>query len=146
MADHIPGSIPAGLDGTYRGYLSGEKPKLIQQENGREFVTCRIGVNMAASNVPVEDRKDLTEWVNIICFNPAHMTRLLKCEPNELISVTGGVKKRPYETRAGERRIDRTMVAEYVVSASGSMIATAPAKNDKPSELPSGDPEPESTA
>ena len=142
MPDHIPGSIPSGLDGTYRGYLSGEKPKLIKRENGRDFVSCRIGVNMAASSVPVEDRKDLTEWVNVICFSPAHMTRLLKCEPTELICVTGSVRKNPYETRAKERRIERTMVAEYVVSASGSMPPPSKPKADKPSELPPGDPDP----
>ena len=44
------GAIPRGCDATYRGWLA-DTPKKFTA-NGREFARARIGVNMAAPDVP----------------------------------------------------------------------------------------------
>lgn len=142
MSKQIPGSMPRACDATYRGYLTSEAPKRIQLEDGRELVKARMGVNMAASNVASEeDRNQCVEWVNVIAMSPAQMERLERCQPRELICVTGPVTMRPYKTRNDETRIDRSIIAEYVRSASASMPQKP--KEDTSAvddELPAGEP------
>ena len=54
MSDQIPGSIPRACDCTYCGNLAA-KPQLIEKD-GRKFVSARMGVNMAAPNVPARSK------------------------------------------------------------------------------------------
>jgi len=63
MSDHIPGSIPRACDCTYRGHLAA-KPQVIDKD-GRKFVSARMGVNIAAPNVPREEQDELSEWVDV---------------------------------------------------------------------------------
>ena len=122
MSKQIPGSMPRACDATYRGYLTSEAPKRIALEDGSELVKTRMGVYMAASHVTSEeDRNQCVEWLNVVAMSPAQMERLERCQPRELICVTGPVTLRPYKTRNGESRIDRSVIAEYVRSASASM-------------------------
>ncbi|MCY4122171.1 MAG: single-stranded DNA-binding protein, partial [Acidobacteria bacterium] len=94
MSDHIPGAIPRACDCTYRGNLAA-KPK-VREKDGRKFVTARIGVNMAAPNVPREEQDELTEWVDVMAFSEAMQARLLACEKGETIGVSGNVTKKFY--------------------------------------------------
>ena len=59
-----PGAIPRGCYASYRGNLAGPPRKV--EQNNRTFAAGRMGVNMAAPDVPSEEREKLTEWVNII--------------------------------------------------------------------------------
>lgn len=143
MSGQIPGSVPRNCDTTYRGYLTREKPKRITLESGRELVRARMGVSMPASTVSPEERDLCTEWVNIVAMNPAQMERLERCQPQELVCISGHVTLHTYKNRNGETRLDRTIMAEYVRSASASMPVQPKADetSDKPDELPSGQPE-----
>lgn len=145
MSKQIPGSMPRGCDATYRGYLTSEPPKRLALEDGREMVKARMGVNMAASNVTSEeDRNQCVDWLNVIALSPAQMERLERCQPRELVCISGPVTLRPYKTRNDEVRIDRTLIAEYVRSASASMPQKPkedPSTGDD--ELPAGDPPPD---
>ena len=76
---------------------------------------------MAAPDVPTEVRDRLTEWVNVIAFSDALKTRLMKCKKSEAIAVMGNVTLKFYKTNQGEERIDRTIIAESVMSASASV-------------------------
>ena len=144
MSKQIPGSMPRACDATYRGYLTSEAPKRIALEDGREMVKARMGANMAASTVSSEeDRNECVEWLNVIAMSPAQMERLERCQPRELLCVSGPVTLRPYKTRGGDSRLDRTVIAEYVRSASASMPAKP--KEDVSSvddELPASEPPP----
>ena len=142
MNKQIPGAMPRSCDATYRGYLTSEPPKRIALEDGREMVKARMGVNMAASNVTSEeDRNQCVEWLNVIAMSPAQMERLERCQPRELLCISGPITLRPYKIRNGETRIDRTIIAEYVRSASASM-PQKPKENTSTvdDELPAGDP------
>ena len=143
MSAKIPGSVPRNCDTTYRGYLTREKPKRITLESGRELVKARMGVSMPASTVSPEERDSCTEWVNVVAMNPAQMERLERCQPQELVCVSGPVTLHTYRNRAGETKLDRTIMAEYVRSASASMPVKPKADEpgDKPDELPGGEPE-----
>ena len=143
MADHIPGSIPRACDCTYRGNLAA-KPKLVEKDNGRKFVTATIGVNMAAPTVPREEQDELTEWVDVMAFSEAMQARLLACEKGETIGVSGNVTKKFFQRRNGETAVSRTIIADYIRAASASMAATAPRKADeKPEAAPRPDQPPE---
>lgn len=122
MSDQIPGSVPRACDCTYRGNLAA-KPQLIDKD-GRKFVSARMGVNMAAPNVPREEQDELTEWVDVIAFPEKIQTRLLACEKGETIAVFGHVTKKPFERRSGETAISRTIIANYVQAASGDAAST----------------------
>lgn len=117
MSDQIPGSAPRACECTYRGNLAA-KPQLIDKD-GRKFVSARMGVNMAAPNVPREEQDELTEWVNMLAFPEAIQTQLLACEKGETIAVFGYVTKKPYQRQDGETAIDRTIIAESIRTASG---------------------------
>ncbi|MCY3856762.1 MAG: single-stranded DNA-binding protein [Rhodospirillales bacterium] len=142
MSDHIPGAIPRACDCTYRGNLAA-KPK-VREKDGRKFVTARIGVNMAAPNVPREEQDELTEWVDVMAFSEAMQARLLACEKGETIGVSGNVTKKFYKQANGETVENRTIIADYVRAASASMAATAPrkpAESVKPAPQPDQPPE-----
>ena len=143
MSDHIPGSIPRACDCTYRGNLAA-KPKLIEKDEGRKFVSARIGVNMAAPNVPREEQDELTEWVDVMAFSEAMQARLLACEKGETIGVSGNVTKKFYKQANGETVENRTIIADYVRVASASIAATTPrkpAESVKPAPQPDQPPE-----
>ena len=106
-----------GCDATYRGWLSAE-PRKMQRELGGEMMAARMGVNMAASDVPAEQKDELTEWVNVLVFSPKLMARLEKAEKGGLITVIGSVDKKWWESQTGERRIDRTIIADDLLLAS----------------------------
>ena len=76
-----PGAIPGGCCTCYRGNLASD-PRHVEQEN-TSFAAARMAVNMAAPDVPAEERDKLTEWVNVIAFSEALRTKLLKCETGE---------------------------------------------------------------
>ena len=98
-----PGSIPRNCDATYRGNL-GNKPERRQTLSGGEMVRARLAANMAASSVPAEERDRFTEWLTVVCFAPAQMDRLERCEKGELITVNGPVTWREYTpTPTGNR-------------------------------------------
>ena len=142
MTDHIPGSIPRACDCTYRGNLAAN-PQMIEKD-GRKFVSARMGVNMAAPNVPREEQDELTEWVDVIAFSEAMQARLLACEKGETISVSGNVTKKFYQRRNGETAVSRTIIADYVRAASASIAGTGPRKPaDKVEEAPAPDQPPE---
>ena len=145
MSGQIPGSVPRNCDATYRGYLTKKDgpPKRVMLKSGSEMVRARMGVSMAASTVSPEERGECTEWVNVIAMNPAQMERLERCQPGELVCVSGPVTLHTYKTKNQELRIDRTIMAEYVRAASASMtIKPQPdASGSEPDELPSDEPE-----
>ena len=120
-----------GCDATYRGYLAA-KPKRMERELGGEMMTARIGVKMAAPDVPAEERDEMTEWVNVLVFAPKLMARLEQAEKGGLITVLGSVDKKIWQTRTGEARIDRTIVADDLGIASEAK----PMPESGPEELP----------
>ncbi len=137
-----PGAIPRGCYASYRGNLAGP-PRTVEQNN-RAFAAARMGVNMAAPDVPHEEREKLTEWVNIIAFSDALMTKLLKGKTGEPIVVMGNVTLKFYSTGGGDTRIDRTIVADSIMSASASVLPpredAGAAGGDKPDpQEPPGD-------
>ena len=123
----IPGSVPRGLDATVRGWLTRKDgpPKRMALQGGGEMVKARMGVNMAAPQVPADKREGMTNWLDVVALNPAQMERLERCEPGELVTISGPITWKPFETRKGEKRINQTIIAEYVRSASSSMPADA---------------------
>ena len=142
MSDHIPGAIPRACDCTYRGNLAA-KPK-VREKDGRKFVTARIGVNMAAPNVPREEQDELTEWVDVMAFSEAMQARLLACQKGETIAVSGNVTKKFYKQANGGTGQNRTIIADYVRAASASIAGTAarkPAKNVEDAPDPNKPPE-----
>ena len=124
MSNHIPGSIPRACDATYRGNLAAVPQKI--EKDGRSFVSARIGVNMAAPNVPREEQDELTEWIDVMAFSEAMQARLLACEKGETIAVSGNVTKKPYPRRNGETGISRTIIADYIRAASASIAGCTP--------------------
>ncbi len=126
-----PGAIPRGCYASYRGNLAGPPRKV--EQNNRTFAAARMGVNMAAPDVASEEREKLTEWVNIIAFSEALMTKLLKGKTGEPIVVMGNVTLKFYSTGGGETRVDRTIVADSIMSASASVL---PAREDSGSRRP----------
>ncbi len=114
-----PGAIPRGCYATYRGHLAADPRKV--ERDGRAFAAARIGVNMAAPDVAAEERDKLTEWVDVIAFGDALRTKLLKGRKGEPIVVMGNVTLKFYTTRGGETRVDRTVVADAIQSASASV-------------------------
>ena len=73
MSTGTPGAIPRGCVSCYRGHL-GAAPREVSregQDKSRTFVSARMGVNMAAPDVPTELRDRLTEWVNVVAFGEA---------------------------------------------------------------------------
>ena len=124
MSDHIPGAIPRACDCTYRGNLAA-KPKLIDND-GRKFVSARIGVNMAAPNVPREEQDELTEWVDVMAFSEAMQARLLACEKGETIAVSGNVTKKFYQRNNGETVESRTIITDYIRAAGASIAGSTP--------------------
>ena len=142
MSNYIPGSIPRACDCTYRGNLAA-KPRLIEKD-GRRFVSARIGVNMAAPNVPREEQDELTEWVDVMAFSEAMQARLLACEKGETIGVSGNVTKKFYRRANNETVESRTIIADYVRAASASVAGTPPrkpAENVEPAPRPDQPPE-----
>ena len=127
MSTQIPGSVPRGLDATVRGWLTKKDgpPKRMALQGGGEMVKARMGVNMAAPQVPADKREGMTNWLDVVALNPAQMERLERCEPGELVTISGPITWKPFETRKGEKRINQTIIAEYVRSASSSMPADA---------------------
>ena len=117
------GAIPRGLDASYRGWLS-EKPRTVTA-NGRELVRARIGVNMAAPDVPQDERTELTEWVNILATRQSVKERLLACDKGDLIAVMGNVTKKFYKRADGEVIIDRTIFADAALSAAISISGSS---------------------
>ena len=115
MSDQIPAPAPRACECTYRSNL-GAKPQLIEK-NDRKFVSAQMGVNMAAPNVPREEQDELTEWVDVIAFSETMQMQLLDCEKGAAIAVFGTVTKKPYERSSGETGINRTIVAEYIRTA-----------------------------
>ena len=97
MSEQIPGSAPRACECSYRGNLAA-KPQLIEKEN-RKFVSARMGVNMAAPNVPREEQDELTEWVDVIGFPETIQKRLLACDKGDTIAVLGHVTKKLFERR-----------------------------------------------
>ena len=118
-----PGAVPRGCYTCYRGNLAAE-PRKIQRESNN-FATARMGVNIASPDVPAEMRDKLTEWVTVMAFSEANQTKLLKCKKGELIMVMGNVTRKPYQTQAGEERIDRTIIVDSMMAASASATDTA---------------------
>ena len=77
----------------------------------------------------------------MIAFSEALQTKLLKGEAGEPIVVMGNVTLKFYSTHAGETRIDRTIIADSLMSASSSVAppregsgeaADAPDPNEPP--------------
>ena len=64
----------------------------------------------------------LTEWVNVIAFSDALREKLLKCRRVEQVVVMGNVTLKFYQTGSGETRVDRTIVADAIMSAASSYI------------------------
>ncbi|MYH29207.1 MAG: single-stranded DNA-binding protein [Acidobacteria bacterium] len=122
MSDQIPGSAPRACECTYRGNLAA-KPQLIEKD-GRKFVSARMGVNMAAPNVPREEQDELTEWVDMLAFPEVMQTRLLACNKGETIAVFGHVTKKPYERRDGGTAVSRTIIPDSIRTASGEPAST----------------------
>ena len=118
MSNTKPGAVPRGCYTTYRGNLAADARK-VERESG-SFATARIGVNMAAPDVPTEARERLTEWVNVIAFTDALQVKLLKCKKGDLICVMGNVTRKFYQTQAGEEGIDRTIIADAMMGPSSS--------------------------
>ena len=120
-----PGAVPRGCYTCYRGNLAADPQQKTSGDNNRSFVTGRIGVNIAAPEVPTEMRSTLTEWVTVMAFSDALQQKLLKCKKGETIQVMGNVTRKPYKTRAGEDRIDRTIIADSLMAASASVTDTS---------------------
>ena len=142
MSDHIPGSVPRACDCTYRGNLAA-KPQVIEKD-GRKFVSARMGVNMAAPNVPREEQDELTEWVDVMAFSEAMQARLLACEKGETIAVSGNVTKKFFQRRNNETAVSRTIIADYVRAASASIAGSStrkPAGKVDPAPQPDQPPE-----
>ena len=117
-----PNAYPKGLHGVYRGRLV-RKPRTIDRPEKSPMVVARIAVNLAAPSVPREQRDQLTEWVNVIAFSDRTRHLLSQCEKGHMIGVMGNVTLELYATRSGENAVNRTLVAEDVVSAAGSLQA-----------------------
>ena len=101
-----PGAIPRGCYTCYRGNLAAD-PSVIEREN-TTFAKARMAVNMAAPDVPAEERDKLTEWGNVIAFSEALRTKLCKCKKGEPIVVMGNVTLKFYQTRSNETRVARS--------------------------------------
>ena len=114
-----PGAVPRGCYACLRGNLAADA-----RTGGKErtFATARIGVNMAAPDVAAEMRDAMTEWVNVMAFSDALQAKLLKCKKGDGIVVMGNVTKKPYTTQGGEERIDRTIIADAIMSAAASTV------------------------
>ena len=126
-----PGAIPRGCYTCYRGNLAAD-PRLVEQEN-TSFAAARIAINMAAPDVPAEERDKLTEWVNVIAFAESLRTKLLKAKKGEPIVVMGNVTLKFYQTRSNETRVDRTIIADALMAASASVLPAQRADaGDKP--------------
>ena len=115
MSEQTSAGAPRACECTYRGNL-GAKPQLIDKGE-RKFVSAHMGVNMAAPNVPREEQDELTEWVDVIAFSETMQTQLLECEKGAAVAVFGTVTKKPYERASGEPGVNRTIVAEYIRTA-----------------------------
>ena len=89
MGTSAPGAVPRGCCACYRGH-SAAVPRLVEWETGR------IGVNMAAPDIPTEMLDSLTEWVTVMLFSWALRTKLLKYGKGETIVVLGNVTRKPY--------------------------------------------------
>ena len=113
-----PGAVPRGCYTVYRGNLAADPRKVTRETNS--FATARMGVNVASPDVPTEMREKLTEWVTVMAFSDALQTKLLKCKQGELIMVMGNVTRKPYKTKTGEERIDRTIIVDSMMAASSS--------------------------
>ena len=133
MSDQTPGPVMRACECTYRGNLAA-KPQLIEKD-GRKFASARMGVNMAAPNVPREEQDELTEWVDVITFPESMQTRLLECRKGDALAVFGHVTKKPYERRDGTIGISRTIVADYIRRATGEGIASG---DQVPGAVPRG--------
>ena len=147
MSTQTPGSVPRGLDATLRGWLTKKdgRPKRLALQGGSEMVKARMGVNMAAPQVPADKREGMTNWFDVVALNPAQMERLERCEPGELVTISGPVTWKPFETKKGDKRISQTIIAEYVRSASASMPADAGKTSGGPStdDLPTNEEPPD---
>ncbi|MCY4506817.1 MAG: single-stranded DNA-binding protein [Acidobacteria bacterium] len=115
-----PNSYPKGLHGVYRGRLV-RNPRVVDRRGKSPMVTARIAVNLAAPSVPPEARAELTEWVNVLAFSERTRHLLLQCRKGDQLAVMGGVSLDLYTTRAGDRGVSRTIVAEDVASTAGSL-------------------------
>ena len=133
-----PGAVPRGCYTCYRGNLAAEPQKVTRET--KSFVTARIGVNVAAPDVPAEMRSNLTEWVTVMAFSEALQIKLLKCQKGETIQVMGNVTRKPYKTRTGEDRIDRTIIADALMAASASATDTADGGPAEPEPDPNAPP------
>ena len=104
------GAIPRGCDTTYRGcWRTSRRSSRPTAGSPR----ARIGVNMAAPDVPDEERSALTEWVNVLANRPAIISRLLNCDKGDLVAVMGNVTKKFYTRHHVARRTapDRAAVS-----------------------------------
>ena len=138
MASTTPGAVPRGCIACYRGHL-GADPRQVQQQENRSFATARMGVNMAAPDVPAEVRDQLTEWVNVMAFSEALQQRLMKCKKGSMLVVMGNVTLKLYKTGSGEERVDRTVIAESLIAveasvpdSAGNRVADAPDPHSPP--------------
>ena len=110
--------MPRACYACYRGNLAAA-PKLHERDTAT-FVTARMGVNMAAPDVPTEMRNSITVWVDVMAFSDANRAKLLKCRKGETVMIMGNVTIKPYETQSGEKRIGRTIIADSLMAASAS--------------------------
>ena len=131
------GSIPRNCDSTVRGNI-GTLPSRQKTKAGGEMVRTRLAVNMAASSVPPEEREKFTEWYQVIAFQPAQMERLMKVQKGELVTINGGVTLHEWQSEKGPRT-ERTIIAEYVRSASAALPPDAAAGGGAKSTEPPGE-------
>lgn len=133
MSEQSPNPVLRACECAYRGNLVA-KPQLIEKDD-RKFVSARMGVNMAAPNVPREEQDELTEWLDVITFPESVQARLLACDKGDTIAVLGHVTKKPYERRDGGTGISRTVIADYVQAASGDAVSSG---DQVPGTIPRG--------
>lgn len=130
------GSVPRNCEAAIRGNV-GTLPVKRKTQSGVEMTQIRLAVNMAASSVPPEERSDFTEWYSVLAFAPAQQERLARIEKGELITVNGPVTLHSYNTENGPRT-ERTIVAEWIRSASASIPPDAGAPAGTKSDVPPG--------
>jgi len=93
------------------------------------MTSARMAVNLAVPGTGREDRDKLSEWVNVAAFTKRSRERLEQASKGDMIAVLGTVSKHFYHHRDGERRIERTIFADDVMSADAVLASKGPTQS-----------------
>lgn len=110
-----------------------KEPELKQTQNGNKVVSFCLAVTR-------RDKNKTTDWIDCVAWNKTAEILAQYCHKGKLISVSGSLQTRSYESNGHQVKVTEVIVnsMDMLSKDEAPQPAQAPLPPDEPVDMPSG--------